>query len=212
MILLKVTITIIRAQGAGTAAEIQTARKNDRRDKGVIFKNWASFTDSTSQINNTQLGNVKNLDVAMLMYTLIKYSDNYSETSGSLWQYYRDMLGVPDNAVITDTESFKSRGEIMGKTSNNDNTKDLEIAILLKYLSNFWRTLEITLIYCKINLILTWSANFVITNSTGAGTFDITDTKLYLPVVTLSINYNAKLLQELKSSLKQLTGININQR
>ena len=68
----------------------------------------------------------------------------------------------------------------------------------IKYLSNFWRTLELTLINCEVNLILTWSSTCVITNSTGAGTFEITDTKLYVPAVTLSTKGNAKLLQQLK--------------
>ena len=56
----------------------------------------------------------------------------------------------------------------------------------LKYLSNFWRTLEMPLINCEVNLILTWSSTCVITTSTGAGRFAITDTRLYVPVVTLS--------------------------
>ena len=74
----------------------------------------------------------------------------------------------------------------------------------LKYLSNFWRTLEIPLINCDINLILTWSANCVITNAVANQDtiFVITDTKLYVPVVTLSTQDNAKLLQQLKSGFK----------
>ena len=64
-------------------------------------------------------------------------------------------------------------------------TKNVEIIVPLKFLSNFWRTLEMPLINSEINLILTWSSTGVITNSTGAGRFVITDTKLYVPVVTL---------------------------
>ena len=66
-------------------------------------------------------------------------------------------------------------------------------------LSNFWRTLEMPLINCELNLILTWSSACVITYSTGVGTFAITDTKLYVPVVTLSTQDNSKLLQQLIS-------------
>ena len=73
----------------------------------------------------------------------------------------------------------------------------------LKYLSSFWRTLEMPLINCEVNLILTWSSTCVITNSTGAGTFEITDAKLYVPVVTLSTQDNSKLLQQLKSGFKR---------
>ena len=71
--------------------------------------------------------------------------------------------------------------------------------VLLKYLSNFWRTLEMTLVNSEVNLILTWSSTCVITNSTGAETFAITDTRLYVPVVTLSTQENTNLLQQLES-------------
>ena len=83
-------------------------------------------------------------------------------------------------------ESFKSKVKITGNTPSNGNTKDVEIIVPLKYLSNFWRTLEMPLINCEVNLILTWSKDCVITNSTAEGKFAITETKLYVPVVTLS--------------------------
>ena len=76
--------------------------------------------------------------------------------------------------------------KITGNIPANGNTKDLEIIIPLKYLNNFWRTLELPLINCEVNLILTWSTTCIITNSTGAGRFAITDIKLYVPVITLS--------------------------
>ena len=78
----------------------------------------------------------------------------------------------------------------------------------LKYLSNFWRTLEMPLINCEVNLILTWSSTYVITDSNGAGTFKISDKKLYVPVVTLSTEENAKLLQQLKSGFKRVINWN----
>ena len=78
----------------------------------------------------------------------------------------------------------------------------------LKHLSNFWRTLEMPLINCEVNLILTCSKDCVTTNSTGAGTFEIKDTKLYVPVVTLSTQDNAKLLQQLKSGFRRTTNWN----
>ena len=83
------------------------------------------------------------------MHNLIEYSDNYSKTSGSLWQYYRD----DPNDNITRSESLKYKIKITGKTPDAGNTKDVEIAMSLKYLSNFWRTLEMPLINCEINLI-----------------------------------------------------------
>ena len=80
--------------------------------------------------------------------------------------------------------------------------------VLLKYFSNFWRTLEMPLINCEVNLILTWSSACVITNSNGAGTFAISDTKLYVPVVTLSTQENTKFLQQLKLGFKRVINWN----
>ena len=141
----------------------------------------------------------------MPMYNLIEYSDNYAKTSGSLWQYFRD---EPDDNNIEDSKSFKSEIKITGKTPNNNNEKDVEIMVPLKYLSNFWRTLEMPLINCEVNLILTWSSTCVITNSNGAGTFAVTDTKLYVHVVTLSTQKNTKFLQQLKSGFKRVFNWN----
>ena len=131
----------------------------------------------------------------MPMYNLIEYSDNYSKTSGSLWQYYKDY----PNDNIANSESVKSKIKITGKTPDDGNTKDVETIVSLKYLSNFWRTLEMPLINCEFNLILTWSKDCVITNSVGAGKFAITDTKLYVSVVTLSTQNNAKITSAIKT-------------
>ena len=80
----------------------------------------------------------------MSMYNLIEYSDNYAKTSGSLWKYFRD---EPDDN-LEDSESFKSKIEITGKTPDDDHEKNVEIMVPLKYLSNFWRALEMPLINC----------------------------------------------------------------
>ena len=117
----------------------------------------------------------------MPMYNLIEYSDNYSKTSVCLWRYYKN----DPNDNIADSESFKFKVKTTGKTLDNGNTKDVEIIVPLKYLSNFWRTLEMPLINCEVNLILTWSRDCVITTSEDEGKFAITETKLYVPVVTL---------------------------
>ena len=194
-ILVKGTITI---EGAGADA---AARQADERNEGVVFKNCAPFINCISEINNTQIDNPKDNDIVMPMYNLIEYSDNYAKTTGSLWQYFRD---EPVDDDIEDSKSFKSKTKITGKTPNDDNEKDVEIMVPLKYLSNFWRTLEMPLINCEINLILTWSSTCVITKSNGAGTFAITDTKLYVPVVTLSTQENAML----KSGFKRVINCN----
>ena len=192
-ILVKGTIAIT---GVGDDA---AARRADERNKGVILKNCAPFTKCISKINDTEIDNAQDIDIVMPMYNLIEYSDNYSKTSGSLWQYYKD----EPNDNLANSESFKSKVKITGNTPADSNTKDVEIIVPLKYLSNFWRTLEMPLINCEVSLFLTWSSTCVITNSTGEGRFTITDTKLYVPVVTLSTQDNAKLLQQLKSGFRR---------
>ena len=197
-ILVKGTITIT------VAGDDDVAKRVDERNKGVIFKNWVPFTKCISRINNTDRDNAKDIDIAMPMYSLIEYSDNYSKTSGSLWQYYKD----DPNNNITQSESFKSKTKITGKTPADGNTKDIEIIVPLKYLSNFWRTLEVPLINCEINLILILLKYRIITNSTAEEEFKITETKLYVSVVTLSTQDNAKLLQQLKSGFKRTINWN----
>ena len=177
------TITIT---GAGAD---DNAKQAGERDKGVIVKNCAPFTDRISVINNTQIYNTKDLDVVMPMYNLIEYSNNYSKTSGSLSQYCRD----DPNDNIVNSESLL----LVVKTE-----------VPLKYLSNFWRTLEMPLISCEINLILTWSADSVISSAAGKTKFAITDTHLYFPIVTLSTQDNAELLAQLKSSFKRTINWN----
>ena len=199
-ILVKGKITIA-GEGADAAA-----RQADERNKGVVFKNCAPFINCISEINNTQIDNAKEIDIVMPIYNLIECSDNYAKATGSLWQYFRDEPVADDD--IEDSESFKSKKKITGKTPNNGNEKDVEKMVPLKYLSNFWRTLEMPLINCEVNLILTWSSTCVITDSNGAGTFAITDTKLYVPVVTLSTQENTKFLQQLKSGFKRVINWN----
>ena len=126
----RITIT-----GAGNK---DAAIQADERDKGVTFKNCAPFVKCINRINNTEIDNAKDIDIVMLMYNLIEYSDNYSKTSGILWQYYKD----EPNGNMGDSESFKSKVKITGKTPDNRKTKDAEIIVPLKYLSNFWRTFE----------------------------------------------------------------------
>ena len=110
--------------------------------KKVTFKNCAPFTNCISEINNTQVDNAKDIDIVMPMYNLIEYSDNYVKTSGGLWQYCKDTPARNANNAIVDftgsntTDSFNFKAKITGQTGN-DVTKNFEIMVSLKYLSNF---------------------------------------------------------------------------
>ena len=146
-----------------------------------MFKNCAPFTVCISEINNTQVDNAKHIDIVMPMYNLIEYSDNYSKISGSLWQYFKDIPGLNNDNAIVDftnanlTDSFNFKAKVTGQTDDNG-TKDVEIMVPIKYLSNFWRTLEMPLINCEVNLILTLSKDCVIVSSANQNaTFTITE-------------------------------------
>ena len=102
----------------GTGAD-HAARQVDERNKGVTFRNCAPFTNCISEINNTQIDNVKYTDVVMPLYDLIEYSNNYSKTLGSLSQYYRD----ESNDNIANFESFQFKVKITGNTTDADNKK-----------------------------------------------------------------------------------------
>ena len=118
-ILVKGTTTII---GSGHDA---AAKPADKKNKGLMFENYAPFTNCKSETNNTEIDNTKDIDIVMPMYNLIEYSNNYSKTSPILRQYYRDEL----NDNLADSESFKSKVEITGGTPVGCNTKDIEIIV-----------------------------------------------------------------------------------
>ena len=145
-ILVKGNITDNNTAADGAAA--------NNTNKKVIFKNCAPFTSCISKINNTQIDNAEYIDIIMPTCNPIEYSDNYSKTSGSLWQYCKEITVKNDDGDIIDfnganaTDSFNFKTKITGQTTakNNDGNiagrVDVEIMVPLKYLSNFWRTLE----------------------------------------------------------------------
>ena len=191
-ILVKGNISVNNTAAEGAAA--------NNASKKVIFKNCASFTNCISKINNTQINNAQYVDIVMPMYNLIEYSNNYSKTSGSLWQYCKEIPAVNNNGNIVDftatntTDLFKFKTKITGQTNNDGEMNNVEIRVPLKYLSNFWTTLEMPLINREVELILTWSADCVIVSTNVADqnpTFTITEANLYVPVVTLSTQDNA---------------------
>ena len=150
------------------------------------------------------------------MYNLIEYSDNYSKTSGSLWQYFKDTPAVNNAGNIVDfttnntTDSLKFKTKITGQ-ANDGEISGIEIMVPLKYLRNFRRTLEMSLNNCEVELIMTWSADCVIIRTNVANqnpTFTIMETNLSVLVVTLSTQDNAKLLPQLKSTFKRTISWN----
>ena len=168
----------------------------------VALKNWAPFRKCRTKIIETFIDEAEHINIAMPIYNLIECSDNYSVTSGSLWQFKRDEiedvdLTVDDNHVPNNSSPFKCKSSLI--TDRNG----LEIVVPLKHLSNFWRSLEMLLISCKAELSLAWDQNCVLSNLAGASTFTITDAKRYVLIVTLSTVDNAKLSKLLSEGFKR---------
>ena len=128
-ILVKGTITVDNTAAADADA--------NNTNKKVIFKNCAPFTNCISEINNTQVDNAKDIDIVMPMYNLLEYSDHYSKTFGSLWQYCKDNNNAIVNFAENNlTDSFNFKVKITVQTGD-DGTKNVEMMVPLKYLSNF---------------------------------------------------------------------------
>ena len=101
----------------------------------------------------------------MSMYILIEYSDNYSDTSGSLWQFKRDEIEGNNDLTVDNSSSFKYRSNVIGNLSRTGTKTNVKIIVPLKYLSNFWRSLEIPLINRKVQLSLSWYENCVFSSA-----------------------------------------------
>ena len=147
----------------------------------------------------------------MPMYNLIEYSDNHSDTSGSLWQFKWDEQPINNNEPFIDitaenSSSFKYKSNLIGDTDAdgaNRKNEGINIAAPLKYLSNFWRSLEMPFINSKVELSLKWNVNCILSSARTAATFTITDPKFYVPVVTLKIEDNTKLSKLLSQGFQR---------
>ena len=202
-----------------------------RRNRLLILTNNAPFVSCMTKINNEFIEDADDFDIVMPMYNLLEYSKNYRKTIGSLYNYYRDELSDDNNpnnfpnTNVVNSNTFKYKNKITGNTynvadgaaghnANRVRKQDVELAIPLKYLGNFWRALNIPLISFEVFLKLKLKKNCVITSleqrqvdagppvvngTTTGATVAINDCKLYVPVVTLSKDDEIRLLTNLKS-------------
>ena len=159
-------------------------------DADVTFKNCAPLSICTTKINIIFVNGATHIYIAMPMYNLVEYSDNYSDTSGSLWQFKRDEVPA-NNADLTNnnSQSFNYKAVLLGKTANsvnntNSSVKEAKIVLPLKYLSKFWRSLEAPLINCKVFLKLNWIEYCILYSAGSSAKFEITNAKLHVPIVT----------------------------
>ena len=160
---------------------VRAIETTDIDQKDSAFKNNAPFRSCITKINSTLIDNAEDLDIVIPMCNLLEYSQNYSMASGSLWNYYRDGIDDADDNA-SDGISFKYNTKIIGKTEarparpaqpqpNPDGSQpprpaqplipplNTVVTIPLKYLKNFWRSLDLLLINCEAELDLKWSRN-----------------------------------------------------
>ena len=184
----------------------------------LALKNCAPFTNCNLEINDEHVDTAENLDITMPMYNLIEYSDNYQDSSATLYHYKRDEPpeATAINDLTTDTSSsFKYKVSLLGNpvVANNIARINVKVVVPLKYLSNFFRSLEMPLINCKIKLSLTWKKECVLSTDNGNEVFIINDTKMYVPVVTLSKEDNKDFINNKIKDFKDLfNGMNIKQK
>ena len=167
----------------------------------LALKNCAPFTKCNLEINDEHVDTAENLDITTPMYNLIEYSDNYQDSSATLYQYKRDE--PPEDDAVADltadnSSSLKCKIRLLGNpvVANIIARINVKVVVPLKYLSNFFRSLEIPLINCKIKLNLTWEKECVLSADDGNAVFIINDTKMCVPVVTMSKEDNKDFIEQ----------------
>ena len=163
----------------------------------LALKNCAPFTKCNLEINDEHIDTAENVD----MYNLIEYSDNYQDSSATLYQYKRDEppdANAIDDLTVDNSNSFKYKVSLLGNPVVADNIakRSVKVVVPLNYLSNSVRSLEMNLMNCKIKLNLTWKKECVLSTDAGNSVFIINDTKMYVPVVTLSKEDNKDFIEQ----------------
>ena len=184
-----------------------TVNADDNTD--VLFKNCAPFSPCTTKINDVFIDEANHIYIAIPVYNLIGYSDNYSYMSGSLWHFKRDEVPA-NNADLTidNFQSFKYKAALLGKTANavggtDSSVKDTKTVVPLKCLCNFWRLLEMPLINRKVYLELNWIEECILSSAGGTAKCGITDANWHVPIVTLSTKDSANLTKQLNEEFKR---------
>ena len=167
----------------------------------LALKNCAPFAKCNLEINDEHVDTAETLDITMSMYNLIEYSDNYQDSSATPYQYKRDEPLEDDvvaDLTADNSSSLKYKISLLGNpvVANNIARINVKVVVPLKYLSKFFRSLEMPLINCKIKLNLTWKKECVLSTDDGNAVFIINDTKMYVPVVTWSKEDNKDFIDQ----------------
>ena len=180
--------------------------QNKPANSVVAFKNCAPFRTCDVTINDEQIEKAEDLDIVMPMYNLLEYSDNYQNSTGSLYQFKRDEP-PDDNASFGNNRTSLVYKSKLIKGTDNNNVNNVKLVVPLKYVSIFFRSLELPLVNCKIDLELKWHKDYIISSANAAAnqvvSFVITDTELYVPIITLSTKDNTNLTKQLNEGFKR---------
>ena len=202
----------ILVDGTIRAQAIVAGAPEVNADTRLALKNCAPFTKCNLEINDEHVDTAANLDIVMPMYNLIEYSDNYQDSSATLYQYKRDEppVNLANNLEVNNSNSFKYKVNLLGNpvVANNIARLNVKIVVPLKYLSNIFRSLEMPLINCKVKLNLTWKKECVLSNDTVPVVFIINDTELYVPVVTLSKEDNKDFIHQQNKDFQRSIYLN----
>ena len=183
----------------------------------LALKNCAPFTKCNLEINDEHVDTAETLDIVMPMNNLIEYSDNYQDSSATLYQYKRDEPAEDDavaDLTTDNSDSFKYKIKLLGNVTEvagdaaGVRRLNGKVVVPLKCLSNFFRSLEMPLVNCKIKLNLTWKKECVLSTGAGEAVFIFNDTKLYVPVVTLSKEDNKDFIEQQNKGFQRSIYLN----
>ena len=181
--------------------------QNKPANSVVAFKTCPPFHTCDVTINDEHVEKAEDLDIVMPMHNLLEYSDNYQESTGSLYQFKRDEPPDDNADVANNTSNLVYKSKLISGTDDN-NVNSVKLVVPLKYVSSFFRSLEMPLVNCEIDLELTWHKDCMISSANAAAgqavSFMITNTKLYVLVVTLSTkDNNNNLTKQLNDRFKR---------
>ena len=181
--------------------------QNKPANSVVAFKNCTPFRTCDMTINDEHIEKAEDLDIVIPMYNLLEYSDNYHDSTRSLYQFKKDEPPDDNANVANDTTSLVYKSKLISGTEDN-NVNNVKLVVPLKYVSNFFRSLEMPLVNCKIDLELTWHKDCMISSADAAAgqvvSFMITNTKLHVPIVTLSTKDNNNLTKPSNNGFKRI--------
>ena len=172
--------------------QLQQTAVTANDDTYVAFKNCALFSTCKTEINDVFIDDINHIYIAIRIYNLTEYSENYLDTSKNLWQFKSHEPPVNNvNLAVDSSQSFKYKAVLLGErkdavNNTNSSVKDTKLVVTVKYLGTFWSSVEMPLINCKVHLELNCIENCILSSAGHSAKSKITDAKLQVAIVALS--------------------------